>query len=58
MNSMSKSEAIEYMIKQVEQIEKDRIAEHFSIDPNKLKKEATDKILKVINDLEIKDEDK
>lgn len=56
MISKSKAEAVPYLIEEIERIEKERIAEHFSIDATKFKKEATDSILKVINNLEINNE--
>lgn len=44
---MTKDEAVAYMIKKVEEIEQERLAAHFSIDPSKQKKEAVDGIIKV-----------
>ena len=41
---MNKSEAIAHMISKVEEIERERLAAHFSIDATKQKKEAVDGI--------------
>lgn len=54
---MNREDAIEYMIKKVEEIEKDRLAAHFSIDANKQKKEAVDRILKALKEVQLDDED-
>lgn len=54
---MNKSEAIAYMISKVEEIERERIAAHFSIDATKQKKEAVDGILKALTEVTIDDED-
>ena len=45
---MNKSEAIAHMISKVEEIERERLAAHFSIDATKQKKEAVDGILKAL----------
>lgn len=55
---MTKEEAVEYMVNEIEKIEAERMAEHFSIEANKLKKEVTEKILSVLKEVEIKDENK
>ena len=43
---MTKDEAIAHMISKVEEIERERLAAHFSIDANQQKKEAVDGIQK------------
>lgn len=54
---MNKDEAISYMVLQIEEIERDRIAANMSIDPQKQKKEVVDNILKVLKGVQITDED-
>ena len=54
---MIKEEAIKYMISKVENIERDRIAAHFSIDVNRQKKQAVDVILKAIKEVDLNNED-
>ena len=56
MNKMGKAEAIAYMISEVEEIERERLAAHFSIDATKQKKEAVDRILKIIMEVQIDNE--
>lgn len=53
---MTKEEAVVLMISKVEEIERDRLAAHFSIDPNKQKKEAVDSIIKALKEVTIEDE--
>lgn len=53
---MTKDEAVEYMIREVERIERERLAAHFSIDASKQKKEAVDGILKVLKGVQIDNE--
>lgn len=53
---MNKAEAIAHMISKVEEIEKERLAAHFSIDANKHKKEAVDSVLKALKEVTINDE--
>mgnify|MGYP006967191942 CR=1 FL=1 len=53
---MTKIEAIAYMIGKVEEIEKERLAAHFSIDATKQKKEAVDGIIKAIKEVEFDNE--
>ena len=43
---MTKEEAIAHMIKEVERVERERLAAHFSIDANQQKKAAVDAIIK------------
>lgn len=54
---MTKEQAVDFMIKKVEEIERERLAAHFSIDPTKQKKEAVDGILKALKGVEIDHED-
>lgn len=54
---MTKEQAIDFMIKKVDEIERERLAAHFSIDPTKQKKEAVDGILKALKEVEIDHED-
>lgn len=53
---MTKEEAIAFMISKVEEIERDRLAAHFSIDSTKQKKEAVDGIIKALKEVEVVDE--
>lgn len=53
---MNKKEAVEYMIKEIEKIEKDKIASQFSVEESKKKDTAAESILKILKKLEIKDE--
>ena len=53
---MTKDEAISHMISKVEEIERERLAAHFSIDANKQKKEAVDGIIKALKEVQIRDE--
>ena len=55
---MTKDEAVQYMIKKVEEIERERLAAHLSIDPAKQKKEAVDGIIKALKEVQIDDENK
>ena len=55
---MTKDEAVQYMIKKVEEIERERLAAHFSIDPAKQKKETVDGIIKALKEVQIDDENK
>lgn len=54
---MTKEEATAYMIAKVEEIERDRLAAHFSIDATKQKKGAVEGILKALKEVQIDDED-
>ena len=54
---MNKEEAVAYMISEIEKIERDRLAAHFSIDATKKKSEAVDSILKVLKEVTIDNED-
>lgn len=54
---MNKQDAINHMISKIEEIEKERLRAHFSIDATKQKKEAVEAILKAIKEVEIDDED-
>lgn len=53
---MTKDEAVAYMIEKVEEIERERLAAHFSIDPTKQKKEAVEGILKALKEVQIDNE--
>ena len=53
---MTKENAIDYMIKKVEEIERERLAENFSIDANKFKSEVVVSIIKALEEVEIEDE--
>ena len=53
---MTKEQAIAFMISKVEEIERDRLAAHFSIDPTKQKKEVVDGIIKALKEVEVDDE--
>ena len=53
---MNKADAIAHMISKVEEIERARLAAHFSIDANIQKKEAVDGILKALKVVTIDDE--
>ena len=53
---MTKEEAVAFMIAKVEEIERERLAAHFSIDPTKQKKEAVEGILKALKGVQIEDE--
>ncbi len=50
---MTKEEAISYMIKKVEEVERERLAAHFSIDATRQKKEAVEGILKALRGVEL-----
>ena len=54
---MTKEQAVDFMIKKVEEIERERLTAHFSIDPTKQKKEVVDGILKALKGVEIDHED-
>ena len=54
---MTKDEAIAHMISKVEEIERERLAAHFSIDATKQKKEAVDGIIKALKEVQIENED-
>ena len=53
---MTKEEAVAYMITKIEEIERDRLAAHLSIDPTQKKKEAVNKILKELEGVTIDNE--
>ena len=55
---MTKDEAVQYMIKKVEEIERERLAAPFSIDPARQKKEAVGGIIKALKEVQIDDENK
>ena len=48
---MTKQEAIDFMIKKVEDLERDRVSEN--LDPNKQKQEAVDAIIKAVKGVSI-----
>ena len=54
---MTKEEAISFMIAEVEKIERERLAENFSIDATKQKKGPVDAILKAIRGVKLDNED-
>ncbi len=54
---MTKEEAVIYMISKVEEVERERLASHFSIDATKQKKEAVDGILKALKEVQLDNED-
>ena len=54
---MTKDEAIAHMISKVEEIERERLAAHFSIDANQQKKEAVDGIIKALKEVQVENED-
>lgn len=54
---MNKDEAIAYMIEKVEEIERERLASHLSIDATKQKKEAVEGIIKALKEVKLEDED-
>ena len=54
---MNKQEAVNYMIAEIEKIERARIAENLSIDPNKNKADAVGKIKKLVEGVAITNED-
>ena len=54
---MTKEEAVAYMIKKVETIERERLAAHLSIDATKQKKEAVNGILDALKEVKIDHED-
>ena len=54
---MNKMEAVAVMVKKVEEIERERIAAHLSIEPNQQKKEVVDRIYKALKGVEIENED-
>jgi endonuclease IV len=54
---MTKEEAIAHMIKEVERVERERLAAHFSIDANQQKKAAVDAIIKSLKEIKVENED-
>ena len=54
---MTKEEAIAHMIKEVERVERERLAAHFSIDANQQKKAAVDAIIKSLKEIKVDNED-
>lgn len=54
---MNRQEVINYMISEIEKIERARIAENMSIDPNHNKADAVGKIKKLLEGVEIEYED-
>ncbi len=56
LTSMTKDEAVEFMISKVEEIERERIAAKFSSNANMQKKLAVDAILKAIEGVTFNDE--
>lgn len=54
---MTKEEAIKEMIIRIEEIERERLASHLSIDPNRQKKEAVNSILKALREVVKEDAD-
>ena len=55
---MTKDEAVQYMVKKIEDIERDRIASPMSIEPNQKKKEVVDLIIKALKEVNLDHEDK
>ena len=53
---MTKEDAVAFMISKVEEIERDSLAAHFSIDPTKQKKETVESIIKVLKEVEVDNE--
>ena len=54
---MTKTEAISRMIAEVERVEKERLAAHFSIDATHHKNAAIVAIIKALKEIKIDDED-
>ena len=54
---MTKEEAVSHMIKEIEKIERERLAANFSIDANQQKKPTIDAILKSLKEIKIDNED-
>lgn len=54
---MTKQEAIDFMISEIEKIERQRIAENMSIEPSQKKADAVGKIKKILESVDITDED-
>ena len=54
---MNKHEAVEYMIGEIERIERERMAENMSIEPSQKKADVVGKIKKLIEGVEIENED-
>lgn len=54
---MTKQEAVAYMVEKIEEIERERLAAHLSLDPTKQKKAAVDSILKVLKGVQFESED-
>lgn len=48
---MNKEDAIAYMIFEIEKIERDRLANHMSIDANRQKREVVENIIKKLKDV-------
>lgn len=55
---MTKEEAMKFMVDKIIDIERDRLSEDLSADPNKTKKEAVNSILKELNGVAFDNEDK
>lgn len=53
---MNKEEAVKYMIAEIEKIERQRIAENLSVEPNQKKSDVVAKIKKVLEGVKIDDE--
>lgn len=54
---MTKKEAIDYMISEIEKIEKDRIAANMSIEPNQQKNDVVAKLKNLLESVVIDNED-
>ncbi len=54
---MNKDQAIEYMVGEIEKIERERLAIHLSIDPSRQKKEVVEQIIKVLREVQLDNED-
>lgn len=55
---MNKQEAVQYMVKKIEEIERDRLAANLAVvDDNRAKKETVEKIIKELKGLEFDYED-
>lgn len=53
---MNKKEAVDYMIAEIEKIERARIAENMSIEPNQKKADAVGKIKKILEEVKLENE--
>ena len=55
---MTKKEAMDFLVERIVEIERERLAENFSIDATKQKKEPVEKILKALKEVELDNENK